>query len=188
MKKLVDRVWDSICAGINVIRMNDSSIKSDDLNKKKKVFEDNFHLLYDKINRDYMTSDTETLDRHKVASIIMVSIIKSNILTTQTTIPADKHFMGNYILATDCGFAYMLKELNEKLRNLGQKEIRNFFFPDAMACKTSYYRIFFRNLYFANNDSDWNLNPLDIAERLFLLEYMTLKEEGINPNILNEYE
>ena len=187
MEKLVCRIWDNVEAGANVMKMNDKSIELQGLQKKKKTFETEFMNLYEKINEKYMLEDTESLDRHKVAAIIMISIIKSEILSVRDKESQNKTFLGNYILATDCGFSYMLKELNIKLGELEQKEIKKFFFPEAMACETNYYRIFYRNLYFADSDEDWGLNPLDIAERLFLLEYVTLEKNDIDPSILKEY-
>ena len=42
-----------------------------------------------------------------------------------------------------------------------------------------------RNLYYAKND--YKLNPLDLADRLFLVEYIALTKEGIAPDILKDY-
>lgn len=187
MDKLLSRIWDSVVTGANVMHIADNTLKVEDKRKAKKSFEDEFLRLYKKICSEYMLEDTEALDRHKVAAISMISIIKCNMLKGENADSHNKKFMGNYILATDCGFAYMLKELNKKLQDLGQKKIEKIFFPEAMACETNYYRIFYRNLYFANNEEAWGLNPLDIAERLFLLEYMTLEKNGIDPSILKEY-
>lgn len=42
-----------------------------------------------------------------------------------------------------------------------------------------------RNLYYAK--TDFTLNPLDLADRLFLVEYIALTKDGINPDILKDY-
>mgnify|MGYP006868100695 FL=1 len=42
-----------------------------------------------------------------------------------------------------------------------------------------------RNLYYAK--TDYKLNPLDLADRLFLVEYFALSSEGIVPDILKDY-
>ena len=34
---------------------------------------------------------------------------------------------------------------------------------------------------------DYQLNPLDLAERLFLLEYIALTKENINPDDLKDF-
>lgn len=187
MEKLVSRIWGNVVAGVNFMCLNDKSLNHKDLQTQEPIFENEFMALYRKIVSNYMLEGTETLDRHKVAAIIMCSVIKSDLLEAEQGGHASKIFLGNYILATDCGFAYLLKELNMKLNECNIMEIKKFFFPKALACETIYYRIFYRNLYFADNSEDWHLNPLDIAERLFLLEYMTLEKSGIDPNILKEY-
>ena len=144
-----------------------------------------FKAEYDHIADHYMEKPEEPLDRHKVAAIIIVSIIKSNILEGKA---AEGYvFLGNYILATDIALLYMLNEINKRLTLKGEKEISQYFFPAAMSCQTDYYMIFFRNLYFAHTDDAWRLNTLDIAERLFLIEFMTLEKNGVDPSILNEY-
>ena len=53
--------------------------------------------------------------------------------------------------------------------------------PTDMACKTDYFDILTHNLYFSRND--YMLNPLDLVDKLFLLEYLTFKN---NISILNK--
>lgn len=57
--------------------------------------------------------------------------------------------------------------------------------PNAQSCGTPYMEIMCRNLYYAKND--YKLNPLDLADRLFLVEYIALTKEGIAPDILKDY-
>lgn len=192
MKNLIDRIWDCIVAGSEVVLKN-----SDDLGQKevkintskevRKNFEKTFSSIYNEISLGYMKNEKEALDRHKVAAIIMISIIRNPIIQSKDETKCKGTFLGNYSFATDCGFSYMLTELNNKLRSNGEKSVVNFYFPEAQACSTDYYNIFYRNLYFANNNEKWGLNPLDIAERLFLLEYITLEKSEIDPNILKQY-
>ncbi len=81
----------------------------------------------------------------------------------------------------------MVGKLNEKLSAKGsKKKIEQFIFPDAQSCKTSYIDIICRNLYYAR--TDFQMNPLDLADRLFLIEYIALLKEGINPDILKDYD
>lgn len=183
MQPLIDGLWKLIESGIEYMKLQDKNIMDNNQDFKKK-FEDNFESIYKSV-LDYMQDETESLDRHKVAAIMMIAIIKSDILHTIDS--TNQKFMGNYILATDCGLSYMISELNKRLNILIKREIEAYIFPEALACETNYYRIFYRNLYFANNNKEWGLNPLDIAERLFLLEYMTLEKNGIDPSILKEY-
>ncbi len=187
MDTLISRVWDSVYAGAQLMHNNDGNLKINTSKSYQEAFEKNFMELYEGIQKNYMKNCDEPLDRHKVAAIVMISIIKCNILEVENNSNTEKTFMGNYILATNCGLAYMLTELNRKLENLEKDKIKKFFYPQAMACETDYYRIFYRNLYFTHTNKAWGLNPLDIAERLFLLEYMTLEKNNIEPSILKEY-
>ena len=78
----------------------------------------------------------------------------------------------------------MQSQLNKILVDKNLQPIKALWFPKAVSCKTPYFEIFCRNLYFSNNSDKWGLNPLDIAEKLFILEYVTLEKAGIDPQIL----
>lgn len=184
MNNLIEKLWDIIYQGAQVYSYDKSHIKYN--RESKSTFENVFVDLYEKIARDYMQEMEEPLDRHKVAAITMISVIKAKVLECNK-IEEDDVFLGNYILATDSGLTYMLGEMNKRLDEKKGKEVKGYVFPEAMACETIYYKIFYRNLYFADSNNEWGLNPLDIAERLFLLEYITLEKNGIDPSILKEY-
>lgn len=184
MKPLLEKTWETIYIGANIMCNEDKQIKFNAESKEK--YMKTFEVLYEQICNDYMEDNKMPLDRHKIAAIIIVSILKAEVLGT-VELNEEKVFTGNYVLATEVSFSYMLGELNAKLKEENQKEIEDFVFPQAMSCKTDYFKIFYRNLFFANSNSEWGLNPLDIAERLFLVEYITLIEKKIDPNILKEY-
>lgn len=131
-----------------------------------------------------MEHPNRPLDRHKIAAIIMTAIINAPLIDCKSD-NQDEIYFGNYILAIDCGLDYLLDEINQVLRKNNKTELNAFYFPEATACKTSYYKIFFRNLYFA--DQKKKINTLDIAERLFLLECLTFEKEGINSQLFKEY-
>ena len=52
--------------------------------------------------------------------------------------------------------------------------------PNAISCNTSFEDIMIRNLVYAEDNPKWGLNPLAIAENLFLLEYITIIQKGID--------
>lgn len=136
---------------------------------------------YKYILNEYMKKKEDSLDRHKVAAIIILSVIEAGFLETKSS---DPKFTGNYALAVDVALNYMLDEVNEILTQQGQKTLEGFLFPEATTCKTEYYKIFYRNLYYIDKNDKWKLNPLDIADRLFLIEYIMLLKRGIDPNII----
>lgn len=184
MTPLIQRTWEAICVGAEIFCKEDEYITTNISANAYDLFQKNFKELYNDILNNYMENQNNPLDRHKVAAIIIISIIKAEILKTKKE--NSGLFMGNYILAVEVGLSYMLGELNEKLKEHEEKEINLFLFPNAISCNTNYFRILYRNLYYANNNKKWGLNPLDIAERLFLIEYRTLEKNGINPDNLKE--
>ena len=137
---------------------------------------------YKYILDNYMKDKKESLDRHKVAAIIIIAIIETEILKPKTP---DENFTGNYALAVDVALNYMLDEINEIFKKNDTQQIEGYIFPKATTCKTEYYKIFYRNLYYIDKNRKWTLNPLDVAERLFLLEYITLLENKIDPNTIH---
>lgn len=180
MSALFIKTWELITVASEIMCKENSDINFD--TSKENIFKELCTNLYDDVLK-YMAEEKSPLDRHKVAAIIMIAIVKSDILTSSK----EGRFLGNYILATEVGLSYMLKELNDKLAEKGKKKIDEFYFPQAMSCPTDYLKIFYRNIYFANTNTEWSLNPLDMAERLFLLEYLTLEKNKIDPSILREY-
>lgn len=181
LKPMIEELWILLLDGAKAMQIRDDNIK---INESKNTFSSIFEDLYYNISNNYMQTPDEALDRHKIASIYIVSIIKSQIL--QEKEKTELVFLGNYVLATDCGMLYMMFELNKRLEAKGLDKINKYIFPMAMSCETDYYRIFYRNLYFSDTNSEWKLNPIDIAERLFLLEYLTLEKNEIDPCILKE--
>ena len=95
-------------------------------------------------------------------------------------------YIGKYLIAAATGLSYMQDRLNEKLREKGIEEIKEYLYPEAFSCNTPFLSIFSRNLYFVNEKTDWKLNILDMSEILFLLEYRTLEKYGIDPKIIKE--
>ena len=184
LDNLINKLWNCIYQGAQIIESNNEYVT---YNKKSKdIFKQMFKQLYTYIVNNYMEDDKEALDRHKVAAISIIATINAEVILSNKD-DENEIFFGNYTLGIDCAFQYMLSELNKRLEEKGEKHIEGYFFPEAMACETNYYRIFYRNLYFANDNKQWGLNPLDIAERLFLIEYMTLEKKEIDPKILKEY-
>ena len=94
-------------------------------------------------------------------------------------------FIGSELIAIEVALAVMCTLLNDKLEAIGHgKKILSYYMPQAMSCSTPYALIFARNLIYAQKD--FVLNPLDIAEKLFLLETITLIKNNIDPQLLLE--
>lgn len=174
MRALLESAWENV-------RITSACFeKYDNINfdeSKKKDFETHVKRLEKQV-RMYMRESSQDLDRHKMAAILIIAIVKAAPFSeTQET---SKKFMGNYVVATEIGLSYMLQMLNNVLYKVGEAPLDSYVFPKSWTCTNDYFRVFYRNLYFSNSNQEWGLNPLDIADKLFLLEYITLKEKGIS--------
>ena len=184
MTPLVNNIWELILEEYKKYGGNDSKLVFD----ASQV--DNFKLLfeskYNHLKEKYMDKSVKHLDRHKVAALIIVSLLEVSPFSIQ--LPDDGQYISiaNELIALKAGLAYMVQSLNKKLEQKNaKKQIETFVFPEAQSCSTSYMEIMCRNLYYAKRD--FQLNPLDLAERLFLIEYISLIKSEINPDILKDY-
>lgn len=184
MTQLIDNVW-------NLARIESEKYSSDNPNfvfneNQYGNFKEKFIEHYNTIKERYMQPSVKNLDRHKVSAIIIISLLESNAISYKNLEPGSV-FIGAELLSLKVGLAYLIEKLSEKLQSKGiQQTINEFQFPNAQSCDTSYLEIMCRNLYYAKNN--YTLNPLDLAERLFLLEYISLTKENIDPDILKDYE
>lgn len=175
-------IWDALKASCEwYIRKDSRLIFHDDLFE---TFRQKFIELYGSIMKKYMKPGVFELDRHKVASITIITSIQTGVISYKDE---ESHpeiiFLGQEMISTEVALTWMLRGLNTKLKEFGQSaSIDHYYMPVAFACPTPYFEIFCRNLYFAR--IDYQLNPLDIAEKLFLLEYITLLDTAIDPKIL----
>lgn len=181
MTGIVNALWNALRDTVNHYQEDDEYISFDD--EKFLDFKKSFEDLYNNIKDKYMKHNVKTLDRHKVAAVMIVSSLQSNAVSYTKKI-GSRHFFGEEMFSTEVALNWMLDALNERLTELGQKRIEVYHMPKAFACDTPYFDIFCRNLYYA--EQHYKLNPLDIAEKLYLLEYITLLQNGIDPSKLCE--
>lgn len=177
MRETKQLIWELVKVNANTLVAEDKNIK---LTGTYEIFSKQFDELYAFIKETYMKTDTETLDRHKVASIIIISIIKSDVVKYENLCEEDI-FLGNQMIALNIGLSFMLNQLNNIL-NKYNKKIDDYFFPEPFSCDTDYFDVMVRNLYFATYD--YVLNPLELSEKLFLFEYITLQKNNIDLKLL----
>ena len=149
---------------------------------KYNEFHDVFEATYRAIRAEYMKENVTALDRHKVAAVMIVTTIETQVISYSEPIPEGQHFLGSEMLSTEVALSWMLDTLNKKLVEVGKVPIEAYFMPQAFSCDTPYFEIFTRNLFFTHKD--YRLSPLDISEKLFLMEYITLLKNDIAPEIL----
>lgn len=152
--------------------------------EQKQVFFEKFEKLYEYILFHCMEKGLERLDRHKVTAIITICGIESGFVSMDN-IPNDTIFLGKEMISLSVALSFMQSALNDQLKKEGvDKEIKSYIFPEAWSCKTAYFDIMVRNLYYSQQY--WKMNPLELAEKFFLIEYFTLEKNGIDLSILKE--
>lgn len=161
-----------------MIKEAECSSKADEniiLNKERKmIFQKIFEEIYDKIKSKNMRNEVVFLDRHKVAAIIICSVIKTKIIECRS-IDDNKVFLGNYWLALSAGLSYLQYELNQMLQEQGKLPIKEIIFPDIMYGKSSYKENLINMLYYS--DLEDSLNVLELANIMFLLEKINLLQK-----------
>ena len=177
MTVIVNAFWNNLKKTVSFYQENDKDIvfNQDKYDEFKKSFENS----YDFVKEKYMKSSVRALDRHKVAAVMIVAALNSNVVSYKKTLGEKKHFLGEEMFSTEVALNWMLDALNKKLGELGVNEVQAYHMPKAFACETPYFDIFCRNLYYA--EKYYVLNPMDIAEKLYLLEYITILQNGIDP-------
>ncbi|MEY8335820.1 hypothetical protein AALB53_22485 [Lachnospiraceae bacterium 47-T17] len=181
LNTLVESIWNTISVGVSDEQSLHNNIETPI--DGKRIFKQKFIEIYNDILDKYMEDPKGSLDRHKVAAIIMVAIIKSD-LVRESEASEQGIYFGKYALAADCGLDYLLYEINRILLSNDKPILDSFSFPNATSCSTPYFNIFFRNLYYA--DTGYMLNPLDLAERLFLLEQITIRDNNLDVKLFKE--
>jgi len=157
--------------------------------KQKIIFLNNFCNRYMFVMDTFMASDVKFLDRHKVAAIAIIEFIESNVLTYECPkINNNMLFIPEYILALQTGLAFMQRMLNILLESQGMNTVDKWHWPTSLSCPNNeFILIMARHLYFTKKRSTLgneryatNFNELDLAERLFYIEWITLKEKMID--------
>ena len=169
-------------------------LNSDNLSK----FRENFCERYKYVLQEYMNQDVKVLDRHKVSAVAIIEFILSDILIYEEPRHGiDEIFMIKYDLATQTGLAFMQYWFNNLLEAKGESAIIEWHWPQLLSCpENSYFRVFARNLYYTEQSIKKSgerqyvkaFNELELAEKLFLFEYITIIKEGIEPMKLAEEE
>ncbi len=140
------------------------------------------------IKETVMKKDVNYLDRHKIAALIMCSIVSAKPITV--LVDDEEVSFANEKLAFSMGMSYLKKWLIETLENqnnaadAAKLRHQKFILPKALSCQTEYPIIMCRDLFYANKY--YKLNPITLANTLFLLEYITLIKLDIH--IRPEYE
>ncbi len=182
MDMLMDKVWETV-KNLYDSYKKDDNVKFD--SAKKECFKQTFENHYNDIIKRFMNESTEVLDSHKQAAILTISLLESEAISCRCK--ENEINIAPYIIAIDLGLSYMNECLQSclKKKNIAYKDI-HYILPQAIACDTPYIEIMSRLLYYEQTEKDMSFNILELADRYFLLEYITLLRYDIEPEILKD--
>ncbi len=178
MTRTIENIWEAIAKlSLELQKSNDNIVFDAG---KKDIFVATFEEYYTEIMDNHMY-ETTALDAHKIAAIIIVSILQNDVLIIREY-DQENIFIGEELVAISVALSYMRDRLNEKLiEKQIEKQIDKYKLPIAFACDTPYVEVWSRLLYIAKNKEKPAFNILDLSDKLFLLEYITILEAGIEP-------
>lgn len=185
MTKAKEQIWEMFNEVCRDLTEQDQRVQFHEENKQ--VFFDEYQKLYDIILKNCMDAKrgVKTLDRHKVAAIATISGIQSNFVS----LVEEKDgtiFLGKEMVSLSVALSFLQAVLNMELRNRNiNVSIKKWEFPKAFTCKTDYFDIMVRNLYYSQKY--WQMNPLELSEKFFLIELRTLEKNNIDTALLHEY-
>lgn len=187
-----EKFWKAVensCKQHNKARPSEKEVK---FNKDKKdKFIQCFEKYYAKIKDEFMTEDTEALDCHKQIAIFLLSVIESQALSQEEE--EGKVALGPYAVALNVAISFLEGQINKRVKKIG-RSIKKLELPYPIACRNSYFSILCRLLYYEDAwnqkrvpcASDLKFQILDWSDRFFLLEYIVLQQNKIDPLLLNE--
>lgn len=190
MTATIEAAWRAIKSECERFQEKDSAIKFDEEGYPN--FERLFNRHYNDIMTRFMRETTE-LDSHKQAAIITISCLESDVIKLEvesdessniSQIKDDEIFIAPQLIAVSVGLSYMNDRLNEALKKKHMEPIDRYVLPIAIACETPYIEIICRLLYYEQYETDMSFNVLELADKYFLLEYINLIQNGIEPALL----
>lgn len=160
--------------------------------EREEDFINSFARYYKTIKGQFMTPETKALDAHKQIAIMLISAWEAHAIE-QAPCEEDQIPLGCQAVMLDVAFSYLEQSINSKLADLRVRPIK-LKLPDALACETSYFNILRRMLYYelsvggqqGSEEYAMSYNILEWSDRFFLLEYIALLENGIDPRLIKD--
>ncbi len=178
----------------NVVEQYCEALNSSGLNiifysEKKDEYIKSVNDKYLDYKSKYLKDEVEYLDRHKMAAILVVCGIECKIIDSGEIgkeIEDDKIDICIQKILLLAAFDYLLEIMNLKIEQQNDdsiKKIDSISFPSAFTCPTPFIDILSRTLYYA--EKNYKLNEMELAEKLFLLEYISILKDY--PNESDKY-
>jgi len=178
---LADKFWSLYINGINFFKNReelDGVVLFNNDPEAMNRFKANFVELYNFIFDKFMKKESKDLDRHKTAAICAISISQSKLVVPANIISEEEVFVGDWTIAINVALTYLLSQLNVELTKVQSKTVERLYMPPVFTCERLYPEVAGRHLYFNKQDGG-RVSPLDLAEKFYLLECITLERNGI---------
>lgn len=163
MNSKLDQFWNQMIMYANSVQ----SVNKDIIihGERKKDFEDIFHAKYSEVMDIYMSKDVVNLDRHKVAAVLIYSIIKVRMMEYRNKTQICKE---NYQLAISLALSYIVYEGNLYRKERGQEPLERIKFPEVYNGDKDYKNLLLCTLEMLDINDD--INVLQLANMMLLLE------------------
>jgi len=186
---LIDKIWTSFEVEVSKFcKKNPGYVLFDDA---KSLFSTNFKFYYEYILRQFMVDDDKSLDRHKVASVILCSLIESDPVGISVKAKRKDFYLVTESISVSVALSYMYGQLCEEFRgekqegiSVSEREIpydnifQNFYsMPEPFSCDRDFGLVLARDLYYAKKH--FQLNPMSLSITLFLIELHSFDVAGI---------
>ena len=190
MTKTKNVIWSLVLKAVE--RMQERSNRIILYTDAKAVFEENFEYYYNYFIKNFMYENKEdnslniknnSLDRHKLGSIIICSIIDAKIVGVSKDFLencGEDDFLGNEKIAFEVALSYMYAELEKDFKEGKvpyQQLFEQYTLPIPYSCNRKYGEVICRDLHFSNQH--YKLSPLLLANILFLIEDYSFQSSNI---------
>lgn len=175
MKSTTMAFWKLISEWCNVLSEGENSLIIDSSVQKEYIAK--CDEAYDYCKSHNMKKGVQHLDRHKIASILVLEGFKLDVVKRKDGKNADNEkqiFIGQEKVLFACAINYLAQQINLAIKKSQNdiKPMRNFPLPQAFSCNTGYDDITCRLLHYGKENG--TLSVLDLADKFFLLEYIAI--------------
>lgn len=188
MKAIKISLWESFDSEAKKISNANKDIIYD--STKEEEFNNIFQKYYDIILKNYMKKEVKNLDAHKQAAIGIVTFCLVKPFSIKS-ISVDEVFILNESLGLSVALSCMCDYLNKRLvKKKINKQIEEYIMPELINCDENFFFALCRNIY-SEEECFYDEKVIEkfiinLSNTLFLLEYLTLKENNIEPSKLKE--
>jgi len=152
--------------------------------RAKQSFIQGFCADYSYFVQEFMAIKDAKLDRHKVTAIAMINLMRIDMFKNPPKQDDRLSSFPQQEIAIDVGLSFMLDQLNYELKERLRlrNELPKYNLPYSFSTEAPYAQMLAREL--CLTQKRYMLNPIALADKLFMIEYITLLSNNINPECL----